>query len=154
MAGFALLVRLCVKYSDVCSLRNNFFMVLWQQADKLLSSLCLQPGQLKGTLSDELFLLRDNPGHIEVIWRLRPVSILPYDNVALFRPQHMHGLRAIRSQVIGTSQRPQSFPDMTGITPFNVDLECQLPGKGNSRYTHGYTVNRPLPAMHKWKRIF
>ncbi len=126
MAGFAMLVRLCVKYGDVCSLRNDFVIVLWQQANQLQSPRCLQIGQLEGTLSDELFLLGDNPGHVEVIRRLSSVGVLPNDNVTLFRPQHVHGLCAIGSQVIGTSERPQSFPNMAGMAPGNVDLECQL----------------------------
>ena len=86
MAGFAMLVRVCVKYGDVCSLRNDFDIVLWQQANQLWSTRRLQPGQLKGALPDELLFFGDNLGHVEVMRRLRSVGILPNDNVTLFRP--------------------------------------------------------------------
>src|SRR6478735_9368088 len=126
MTGFALLVRLCVNCGDVCSFRNDLVTVLRQQANQLLSSRCLQPGQLEGTLSDELLLFGHNPGHIEVIWCLRSVGILPDDNVTLFRPQHVHSLCAIGCKIIGTSEHPKSLPNMAGMSPANIDLECQL----------------------------
>src|SRR4051812_32256329 len=108
-------------------------MFFWQQPNQLWSPSCLQIRQLEGALSDELLFLGNDPGHAEVMRRLSPVSILPNDYVTLFCPQHVHGLCAIGSQVIGTSELPQSFPNITGMAPRNIDLECKFSRKRDSR---------------------
>src|SRR5258708_13830573 len=101
-------------------------MVLRQQADQLQPPRCFQVGELEGTLSDKLFLFGDDPGHVEVIRRLGAVGILPNDDVTFFRPQHVHGLRPVGSQIVRTSKGPKSFPDRAAMTPGYFDLESKL----------------------------
>src|SRR5690349_14534045 len=126
MRCLTLRIRLCVKYSDVCSLRNDLINFFRQQTNELQPPGCFEIWKLERALSDELFLLRDNPRHVEIIRRLRAVGILSNNYVTLFRAQHVHGLRPISGKVIGTSECPQSFPNMTSMSPLDVDLEGQL----------------------------
>src|SRR5690606_30002019 len=91
-----------------------------------------------GALADEVLELRDDPLHARVLRRHRPVGVLPDDDEALLRAQHVHGLRAVRGDaVLGAGVRDR-LPHGEAVERVDVDLEGQLTGEGDPADPRGH----------------
>src|SRR5690242_19581132 len=104
-------------------------------------------GFCQGALTDKVALvLAECPGETNVIRGYGAIRILPYDDVALFGAEHVHGLGAIGATPKRLHPRMHLLPDGPAVIRRHIDFEAQLAGEAHAKKAAWHAAN--LGVLH------
>src|SRR5450830_1676360 len=126
----------------------------------------LEPDQLLALITHAVFAVHPTPAdpgerlgpahtpaHVQVVRGHRTVSVLADDDEALLGPQHVHGLGAVRGQVVLLARLDDLLQHTHGVVGLDVDLVGQLTGKGDPEHPRRHAADQAFFPGHERERI-
>ncbi|OMP13232.1 hypothetical protein COLO4_02038, partial [Corchorus olitorius] len=97
----------------------------------------------------EALVQAHRPAHAQVLGRDRTIGVLPDDDEALLRPQHVHGLGAIGGEVEFLARRDHLLQHAHGVVGRYVDLVGEFAGEGDAEHPRRYPAHLAFLPGHE-----
>src|ERR1700737_4951727 len=125
-----------------------------EQTDQLAAARADEVRQRQRSLADEIALcLADCPIEAKICDGHRAIRVLVYNDVAFFRAQHVHGLRAVRAATKLLDRGDKLLPNCPAVLCRNIDLEAELAGKAHTKQATLHPTNAALLHAHMGQSV-